>query len=65
MLLAQLGFNVTAVTGKQDRHNWLREIGAAEVVGRESLEESSRPLLSAEYSLPASTPSEAQRWQQC
>lgn len=37
MLLAQQGFRVVAGTGKPDRVDWLKSIGAAEVVSREEL----------------------------
>jgi alcohol dehydrogenase len=36
-LLAQLGFNVVAGTGKADAHGWLRTLGAADFVDRETL----------------------------
>ncbi len=50
MLLAKLGYRVTAVTGKTGRHDWLRSLGAAEVVGREAVrDESDRPLLSSRW----------------
>ena len=48
MLLAKLGFEVVAVTGKEDRHDWLRSLGAAEIVGRDELAENKRPLMSGE-----------------
>ncbi len=45
-LLAQLGYEVHAVTGKEDRHDFLRGLGAVEIVSREAAaEESRRPLL--------------------
>lgn len=50
MLLAKLGFHVVAVTGKTDRHDWLRSIGAQEISGRESLSsEAKRPLLKSDF----------------
>lgn len=46
MLLAKLGFTVAAATGKADRHDWLRDLGAAEIVDRDSLREGAdKPLL--------------------
>ena len=39
MLLAQQGFRVVAGSGKADRRAWLEGIGAAEVIGREALQE--------------------------
>jgi alcohol dehydrogenase len=45
-LLAQLGYEVAAVTGKADQAAFLREIGAREVLPREALlEGSGKPLL--------------------
>ena len=38
-LLASEGYEVTACTGKSDRHDYLRSIGAASVVSRKELEE--------------------------
>jgi putative YhdH/YhfP family quinone oxidoreductase len=49
-LLAKLGYTVGAVSGKPDRHGWLRALGASRIIGREEmLDESSRPLLAAKY----------------
>lgn len=49
-ILAKLGFEVTAVTGKKEHSEWLKSLGAHEVVGRESLQdESDRPLLSRKW----------------
>ena len=49
-ILARLGYRVVAVSGKADRHAWLKELGAARVVGREEvLDESKRPLLKAKW----------------
>jgi putative YhdH/YhfP family quinone oxidoreductase len=45
-LLAQLGYNVVAATGKADQHDWLRQLGATSIVGREEInDESRRPML--------------------
>ena len=50
MLLAKIGYKVVAVSGKPERAGWLRELGAAEVMGRDKvLNESKRPLLSARW----------------
>jgi putative YhdH/YhfP family quinone oxidoreductase len=44
-ILSSLGYEVAASTGKADAADWLRELGASEVVDREELvEASSRPL---------------------
>jgi alcohol dehydrogenase len=46
MLLAKLGYRVTAVTGKPDQHGFLESIGAAEIVSLEEARSGSdRPLL--------------------
>lgn len=44
-ILSKIGFEVVAVSGKADRADTLRQIGASEVVGREVLEASKKPLL--------------------
>jgi len=45
-LLAQLGFEVQAVTGKPEQAELLRQLGASEVLGRETLlEGTGKPLL--------------------
>lgn len=55
-ILAKLGFKVTAVTGKAGQHELLRELGASEVVGRDAVsDDSSRPLLSAQWSSAVDT----------
>lgn len=46
MLLAKLGYRVTAATGKPDQHAFLESIGAAEIISREEARSGSdRPLL--------------------
>ncbi len=46
MLLSQLGYTVHAVTGKPLQHGFLRDIGASEIVDRETaLDGANRPLL--------------------
>ncbi len=48
MLLAKLGFQVAASTGKPERVEWLKKLGATRVIDRESInDKSQRPLLSA------------------
>jgi putative YhdH/YhfP family quinone oxidoreductase len=50
MLLAKIGYTVVAVSGKPDRADWLRQLGAAEIIGREQvLDDSKRPLLKARW----------------
>lgn len=46
MLLAKLGYRVTAATGKPDQHAFLKSIGAAEIISREEARSGSdKPLL--------------------
>ncbi|HXX91775.1 MAG TPA: acryloyl-CoA reductase [Acidimicrobiales bacterium] len=47
-LLAARGYAVTASTGKADEHEWLRRLGAAEVVGRDEVDEGSGRVLGPE-----------------
>ncbi|MEX2316790.1 MAG: oxidoreductase [Pirellulales bacterium] len=55
-ILAKLGYEVTAVTGKADRHGWLRRLGAEEILGRgDVLDTSDRPLLSARWAAAVDT----------
>jgi NADPH2:quinone reductase len=42
--LARLGYEVTAVTGKAERHDYLRELGARDVVSRETITSAKAPL---------------------
>ena len=45
-LLAQLGFSVTAATGKAEAADFLRSLGAKEIIDRQELQEvNTRPLL--------------------
>ena len=44
-ILAKLGYEVAAVTGRADTHEYLKSLGAAEIVGREALSEpSGKPM---------------------
>jgi acrylyl-CoA reductase (NADPH) len=47
--LAQLGYQVTALTGKDDAHGYLKELGASEVLSRNTLEMGTRPLEKATW----------------
>jgi acrylyl-CoA reductase (NADPH) len=49
-MLAGLGFSVAASTGKADAAEFLRALGASEIVDRDELTDTSRPLLSARWS---------------
>ena len=44
-LLAKLGFEVVAISGKADHIESLKELGATEVVGRDALAEDKKPML--------------------
>ena len=44
-ILAGLGFQVTAVSGKPDHADALKALGASEVVGRDALEATPKPML--------------------
>ena len=49
-LLGHLGYQVTAISGKQDRIEWLRQLGANEILGREAVDDTStKPLLPARW----------------
>ena len=43
-LLAGLGYDVTALTGKDDEHDYLQSLGATAVLARHELELGTRPL---------------------
>jgi NADPH2:quinone reductase len=47
--LSRLGYTVTALTGKDSEHGFLRSLGAAEVVSRGSLQMGTRPLEKATW----------------
>jgi NADPH2:quinone reductase len=42
--LAARGYNTTALTGKDDRHEFLKSLGASEVLSRNGLQMGTRPL---------------------
>jgi acrylyl-CoA reductase (NADPH) len=52
-MFAGAGYRVTAVTGKADRHDWLRTLGASEILPREAVslanDATPRPLLAARW----------------
>jgi NADPH2:quinone reductase len=47
--LARLGYDVTAITGKDDAHEYVKALGAGEVVSRTTLAMGTRPLESARW----------------
>ena len=49
-LLAKIGFEVTAITGKPDRSDYLESLGVSKIVMREELEQNNhKPLLAEAY----------------
>ena len=44
MILSKFGYNVTAVTGKKDKSNYLKELGAKNIIDRKDLEGEPRIL---------------------
>ncbi|SFR46050.1 putative quinone oxidoreductase, YhdH/YhfP family [Marinobacter daqiaonensis] len=48
-ILAGQGFKVVAVSGKADQADTLKELGATDVVGRDALETSKKPMLKPAY----------------
>lgn len=48
-MLARLGFEVVASTGKSDAAAWLSSIGAASVIGRDELTQPGKPLEAQRY----------------
>jgi acrylyl-CoA reductase (NADPH) len=55
-ILAKLGYRVAAVSGKKDRHDWLREIGVAKVLSREDASDvTDRPLLTPRWAAAVDT----------
>ena len=44
MVLSKMGYKVTAVTGKKDKIDFLKKLGASTVIDRKELEVESRPL---------------------
>jgi len=42
--LARLGYEVTALTGKDSEHDYLRQLGARQILSRSSLQMGTRPL---------------------
>lgn len=48
-MLAKLGYQVAALTGKTDAHDYLKEIGASEILDRKTLEMGKRPLEKAAW----------------
>jgi acrylyl-CoA reductase (NADPH) len=55
-ILARLGYEVEAVTGKREQEDWLRRLGAKKILGRnEVLDKSDRPLLASRWAAAVDT----------
>ena len=49
-ILAKLGFEVSAISGKKTEHDFLLRLGASEVIAREDFEqENKRPMIKGDY----------------
>lgn len=48
-MLARLGYRVVALTGKDHEHDYLRSLGAAEILSRQQLEMGTRPLEKSQW----------------
>jgi acrylyl-CoA reductase (NADPH) len=49
VLLSKLGHHVTASTGRAEEHDYLRSLGAAEIIDREELSAAGKPLQSQRW----------------
>jgi acrylyl-CoA reductase (NADPH) len=55
-ILAKLGYEVEAVTGKQAQHDWLRKLGAHAILDRTDVsDDSDRPLLRSRWAAAVDT----------
>jgi acrylyl-CoA reductase (NADPH) len=55
-ILAKLGYEVAAVTGKPEHHDFLRRLGAASILNRREVDDTSdRPLLPARWAAAVDT----------
>ncbi|MEX0613878.1 MAG: YhdH/YhfP family quinone oxidoreductase, partial [Pirellulales bacterium] len=55
-ILAKLGYDVAAVTGKSERQDWLRRLGARTILSREQVTDATdRPLLSPRWAAAVDT----------
>ncbi len=44
MVLSKMGYNVTAVTGKKNKEDFLKKLGASKIIDRKELDSESKPL---------------------
>ena len=55
-ILAQLGYEVEAVTGKPEHHDWLKQLGAKKILGRDDVTDATdRPLLESRWAAAIDT----------
>jgi putative YhdH/YhfP family quinone oxidoreductase len=55
-ILAKLGYDVEAVTGKREQEEWLRKLGAKKILGRDEItDKSDRPLLASRWAAAVDT----------
>jgi putative YhdH/YhfP family quinone oxidoreductase len=55
-ILAKLGYDVAAVTGKSEQQDWLRRLGTHTILGRnEVVDTTDRPLLTARWAAAVDT----------
>ncbi|HEX4415210.1 MAG TPA: oxidoreductase [Lacipirellulaceae bacterium] len=55
-ILAKLGYEVEAVTGKAEHHDWLRKLGAKKLLGRDDVDDKTdRQLLAARWAAAVDT----------
>src|SRR3954447_12185617 len=55
-ILAKLGYEVDAVTGKAEHHDWLRKLGARTILSRDDVsDDSDRPLLRSRWAAAVDT----------
>ena len=60
MILHKLGFEVAAITGKDDQHEWLQSLGASSIIRRSDFaamldEKNKQPLLKSQYAAAIDT----------
>ena len=48
MVLSKMGYNVTAVTGKKDKIDFLKNLGANQIIDRSDIDQDSKPLEAAD-----------------
>jgi putative YhdH/YhfP family quinone oxidoreductase len=55
-ILAKLGYEVAAATGKREQHDWLRRLGAQTILARDDVHDATdRPLLAARWAAAVDT----------